>query len=198
MITDIVLQAAQRSEVGKNASRRLRAAGRLPVAVYGEGLEPVSASIVGRELGALLRSEAGRHAIFTLAIEGGESSPVKIQKIDTDPVTSKILHLDLVRLSMTQKTRVKVPLEFVGEPVGVKVDGGMQEVHLYDVEIECFPGDMPGSLKIDVSGLRAGQHVNVGDIIIDNDNVTITTPAEYLVLAIVGKVVQTDEVEPEG
>ncbi|MBK6424801.1 MAG: hypothetical protein IPF82_00980 [Blastocatellia bacterium] len=88
MITDTVLQASKRDERGKNAARRLRAAGRLPVSLYGEGQEAVPVSINTRELGAILRSEAGRGAIFTLAVEGGESTPVKIHTLDLDPVSN--------------------------------------------------------------------------------------------------------------
>ena len=67
MITDTVLQATPREERGTNASRRLRASGRLPVAVYGEGREAAAVSVNARVLASILRSEAGRLAIFTLA-----------------------------------------------------------------------------------------------------------------------------------
>ena len=150
MITDTVLQASKRDERGKNAARRLRAAGRLPVSLYGEGQEAVPVSINTRELGAILRSEAGRGAIFTLAVEGGESTPVKIHTLDLDPVSNRPLHMDLVRLSMTSTTRVSVSIDFVGIPHGVRVQGGMLEAHLHEIEIECLPRDIPQGVEFDV------------------------------------------------
>ena len=184
MITDTVLQATPREEKGKNASRRVRAAGRIPAAVYGVGLDAIPVSVNAREVGVILRSEAGRHAIFTLAIEGHDSSPVKIHQMDLDPVTNRLVHMDLMRISLTEKTTVSVPLEFVGEPVGVKQDGGMLEVHLHEVDVECLPRDIPSSLPVDVSELVIGDRLTVADIPVDEDVVTIVTEADHLVLAV--------------
>jgi len=183
MITDTVLQASKRDERGKNAARRLRAAGRLPVSLYGEGQEAIPVSINTRELGAILRSEAGRGAIFTLAVEGGESTPVKIHTLDLDPVSNRPLHMDLVRLSMTSKTHVHVPVEFTGTAHGVKVEGGMFEAHLHEVEVECLPRDIPQSIVYDVTELKAGEHVFVRDLQA-GDGVRVVTPGDHLVAAV--------------
>jgi large subunit ribosomal protein L25 len=184
MITDTVLQATPREDRGKNASRRLRADGRIPVTVYGQGADPVAASINARELGAILRSEAGRHAIFTLAIDGGDESPVKIHQLDLDPVTSRVQHLDLMRISMREKTQVSVPLDFVGESVGVKSNGGMLEVHLHQIEIECLPRDVPVNIPVDVTELDLGDHLNVSDLKIENEDIEVITGADHLVVAV--------------
>lgn len=185
MITDTVLQASKRAERGKNAARRLRAAGRLPVSLYGEGQEAVSVSINTRELGVILRSEAGRHAIFTLAVENGESTPVKIQTLDLDPISNRPLHMDLVRLSMMHTTRVSTRLEFTGTPEGVKIGGGMFEAHLHEIEIECLPRDIPQSIPVDVSNLGTGGLLFVRELETGPD-VTVITPGDHLVAAIVG------------
>lgn len=196
MITDTVLQASKRDERGKNAARRLRAAGRLPVSLYGEGQEAVPVSINTRELGAILRSEAGRGAIFTLAVEGGESTTVKIHTLDLDPVSNRPLHMDLVRLSLTSTTRVDVSVEFVGIPHGVRVQGGMLEAQLHNVEVECLPGDIPQSIEVDVTELVTGDQVFVRDIK-PIDGVTIITPGDHLVLAIVAAKAE-EVVEPDA
>jgi large subunit ribosomal protein L25 len=195
MITDTVLQATRREDRGKNASRRLRAAGRIPAAVYGEGLDALPVSIDVRELGVLLRSEAGRNAIFTLAIEGHDSSPVKIHQLDLDPVTNRLVHMDLMRISLTSKTQVSVPLEFVGEPVGVKQEGGMVEVHLHEIEVECLPRDIPASIEIDVSGFAIGDRLTVGEIPVDTDVITVVTDPDHLVLAVTAPRIVAEEVE---
>lgn len=194
MITDTVLQASKRDERGKNAARRLRAAGRLPVSLYGEGQEAVPVSINTRELGAILRSEAGRGAIFTLAVEGGESTPVKIHTLDLDPVSNRPLHMDLVRLSMTSKTQVSVSIDFVGIPHGVRVQGGMLEAHLHEIDIECLPRDIPQGVEFDVTELKAGDSIYVRDLQV-GDDVTIVTPGDHLVAAIVAA--KAEEVSEE-
>lgn len=194
MITDTVLQASKRDERGKNAARRLRASGRLPVSLYGEGQEAVPVSINTRELGAILRSEAGRGAIFTLAVEGGESTTVKIHTLDLDPVSNRPLHMDLVRLSLTNTTRVNVSIEFIGIPHGVRVDGGMLEAHLHEVEIECLPRDIPQNISYDVTELVAGDQIYVRDLNA-GDDVTIVTPGDHLVAALVAA--KAEEVVPE-
>ena len=197
MITDTVIQAIPREECGKNAARRVRAAGRIPAAVYGVGLEAVPVSVNARELGVLLRTASGRHAIFTLAIEGHDSSPVKIHHIDVDPVTSRMIHMDLMRISLTEKTQVSSTLQFVGEPAGVKNDEGILEVHLHDIEIECLPRDIPAHIDVDVSGLGIGDRLTVGDIKVDTDVITILTDADHLVVAVIAPRMMAEEEEAE-
>jgi large subunit ribosomal protein L25 len=184
MITDTVLQATPRDERGKNASRRLRAAGRIPVAVYGEGRDAAAVSVNARELGAILRSEAGRHAIFTLAVDGSEDSTVKIHELELDPVTNRLVHLDLMRISLTERTQVSVPLEFVGEPVGMKLNGGMLEVHLHAIDVECLPKDIPANITIDVSNMDIGDQLLVSQLPVDTDAITVVTGEDHLVAVV--------------
>jgi large subunit ribosomal protein L25 len=179
MISEQVIQAVPRDEVGKNASRRLRAAGRVPAIVYGGDGAPLSVSVVARELGAILRSEAGRNTIFTLDVDGHESTAVMIKHIDVDPVTYYVRHTDLVRVTMSKKTRVAVPIEFTGESAGMKL-GGKLEIHLHALEIECLPRDIPEKLTFDVTNLQLGEQVTAGQIPVDEDAVTILHP-DYLV-----------------
>jgi large subunit ribosomal protein L25 len=179
MITETVIQAVPREELGKNASRRLRAAGRIPVALYGGDGEPLSVSIVARDLGAILRSESGKNTIFTLDVEGSESTAVMIKHIDVDPATYYVLHTDLVRVQMSKKTRVSVPIEFAGESEDMKA-GAKLEIHLHAIEIECLPRDIPEKVTIDLSNLQSGDHITAGQIPIDEDSVTNLHP-DYLV-----------------
>jgi large subunit ribosomal protein L25 len=185
MITDTVIQATPREELGKNAARRVRAAGRIPVAVYGEGLDAVAASVEARAFGTLLRSEAGRHAIFTLAVDGLDSATVKIHRMDLHPITNRLVHMDLMRISLTEKTQVAVPLEFVGEAAGVRDEDGILEVHLHEIQIECLPRDIPTNLQVDVSNLGIGDQMHVRDIPVDPDAITVATDGDHLVVAVI-------------
>ena len=155
MIKDLTINASAREGVGKGPTRRLRAQGMIPAAVYGEGTEAVAVAVNAKEIATILRSETGHNTIFKLALPNGDDEPatVIIKDYQVDPVRGRLLHADLFRLSMTTATRVEVSIETFGEPPGVKSEGGILELQLRDIEVECLPGDIPEHLKVDVSNL---------------------------------------------
>src|SRR5215510_8664532 len=142
MNTAITLNATVRDGIGKGFARRLRAEGLIPAAVYGEGEQPVAVSVNAKEIAQILRSEHGHNTIFSLAIGDTAPTTVIIKDWYVDPVKGKLLHADLMRLSLTRVTRVSVPVDIVGEAYGVKNQGGILEFDLREVEIECLPTDI--------------------------------------------------------
>ncbi|HXG67958.1 MAG TPA: 50S ribosomal protein L25, partial [Blastocatellia bacterium] len=186
MITDITLEASAREGVGKGFARRLRAQGLVPVTVYGEGQEPVSAAVNARALSGILRSETGHNTIFKVALPGGNGEPatVIIKDLQVDPVKGRLLHADLFRLSLNTATRVKVPIEAVGNPVGVKMEGGILDFTLREVEVECLPGDIPEHIQVDVADLHLGDHATVADLIYDRTKVKVLTDENQPVVGI--------------
>lgn len=187
MIKDITVNASSREGLGKGPTRRLRAKGMIPVAVYGEGLDAVAAAVSARELANILRSDTGHNTIFKLALpdgNGAEPATVIIKDFQVDPVKGRLLHADLLRLSMTEVTRVSVAIETLGEPVGVKIDGGILELQLREVEVECLPGDIPESLQLEVSNLSIGDHATVADLIYDRERVKVLVD-EHQIIAVV-------------
>ena len=175
MIKDITLNASPREGVGKGFARRLRMQGLIPAAVYGEGSNPVAVSVNAKEIAAILRSDTGHNTIFKLAVSGAtgdEPANVIIKDWQVDPVKGRLLHADLVRLSMTSLTRVSVSVVTIGEPIGVKVDGGILELQLREIEVECLPGDIPENLTVDVSNLQIGDHVTVADLVYNREKCT--------------------------
>lgn len=185
MIKDITINASTREGVGKGAARRMRAQGLIPAAVYGEGKDAVAVAISAKEIATILRSETGHNTIFKLALpHDGEPDNVIIKDYQVDPVRGRLLHADLMRLSMTTATRVSVSVVPVGEPAGVKTDGGILEPQLRDVDVECLPGDIPDSLKVDVSNLHIGDHVTVADLVYDREKVKVLAD-EHQIVAVV-------------
>ena len=185
MIKDITVNAVRRDGVGKGPARRLRTQGMIPASVYGEGEESVPVAVNARDLANLLRSETGHNTIFKLNIPGfDEPANVIIKDWQTDPVKGRLLHADLMRLSMTVATRVSVPIVVSGEPVGVKLEGGILEINLREVEIECLPGDIPASIEVDVADLHLGKHVSVVDLKIDRTKIKVMTPEEQIVAGV--------------
>src|SRR5262245_37568332 len=175
MITDITINATVREGIGKGFARRLRAQGLIPAAVYGEGLDPVAVAVNARELTQILRSDTGHNTIFKLAVGEGEPATVIIKDWFVDPIKGKLLHADLMRLSLTTATRVSVNIVVKGEPIGVKLQGGILEFELRAVEIECLPADIPEHIQVDVSNLDIGDHVSVADLVYDREKIKMIT-----------------------
>ncbi len=191
--TSIVLNAEARIANGGNAAGRLRREGFIPVTVYGGGEDAASASINRRELGALVRKH-GRHAIFTLNLEAG-SSPVKIAHMQLDPVRSNVVHMDLQRISLTERSEFEVDLKIIGEAAGVKVGGGILDVSTHKIRLRCLPGDLPEHLDVDVSGMELGHHFRVGDLKLDAEKFQVTTDADAIIVNVISP---AEEVVAEG
>ncbi len=181
--TTISLSAQPRTEKGKGAVGRLRRSGLIPVTVYGDGQDAVSASVVKRELGAFIRAH-GRHGIFTLQLEGG-SSPVKIAEMQLDPIKGGVRHLDLQRISLTERSEFEVALKIVGEADGVRNFGGILDVVSHAIRLRCLPTDLPEHLDVDVTPLGLGQNLRVGDLNLDADKFQVVTDAEAVIVTVV-------------
>lgn len=161
---DITVIAKQREGRGKNDARRARAAGMVPVTVYGGEGGSVSALAPLRELAAILRSESGRNTIFSLDIEGLGTSEVMFHERQIDPVRGRLIHADLTRLVKGQKIEVTVPLHLVGEPAGVREEQGVLEQIIREIEIRCEPREIPDVINVDVSNLGVHDVLHISDI----------------------------------
>jgi large subunit ribosomal protein L25 len=151
------------SSRGKNEARRLRRSGRIPAVVYGAKKAAVAISVDPKQISRILHSDAGHNTIFDMNVNG-ESSKGMVVDWQYDPLTGKLLHIDLKRIAMDEKIRVSVPIHLVGEAPGVKVQGGIMDQVLREVEIECLPGDIPSHIDADVSHLEFGSVLRVADL----------------------------------
>ncbi len=181
---EFTIQAVRREGRGKNDARRVRAAGRVPLTIYGGEGEAVSASASLAELAAILRTESGHNTIFTLDIDGEGGHDVMFLDRQIDPVRGRLVHADLRRLVRGQKIEVTVPLHLTGEPIGVSEGGGVLEQMLREVEIRVSPRDIPDAINVDVSNLGVHDVLHVSDIQVD-EKIEILNDAE-MVLATVG------------
>src|SRR5580704_10473156 len=128
MRKDITVTAETRSGRGKNEARRLRVAGSTPGVLYGVTDTSVAVAINPKEIGRILNSKTGHNTIFNLAVTGGETTPVMVVDWLTDPVKNNLLHVDFKRIDLNQRIVVKIPVHTTGEPVGVKLQGGLHEL----------------------------------------------------------------------
>lgn len=188
----IALEAKPRSERGKNASRRLRAEGLVPVTVYGGGQESTSTTIVKREFTTLLRAH-GRNMIFILNVDGA-GMPVKIAEMQIDPVKGHLIHLDLMRISLTEKSKFEVPVRIVGEAEGVKNSSGILDLPTHSLEIRCLPADVPGAIEVDVTSLGTGDNFKVSDLKLD-EKIEVLEDPETVIATVVALRIEEPVVE---
>lgn len=164
MAEKVVIRAKQRDLRGKNAARRLRAEGKVPVVVYGGEGGSVAVTAELSELAAVLRSGSGQNTVFSLDIEGVGAADVIFQDRQIDPVRGRMIHADLRRLVAGEKIELTIPLHFVGEPIGVKEEGGLLVEPVREITVLCDPGNVPNSIDVDVSGLHMNESLHVSDI----------------------------------
>jgi large subunit ribosomal protein L25 len=173
---DITVAAEVRTSRGKNEARRTRVAGNIPAVVYGAFQDPVSVAVNPKELSKIIRSNTGLNTIFTLAVTGGESTPVMVVDRQVDPIKGTLLHADLKRIDLTKRIRVTVPVVTQGEPAGVKVQGGLLEIISRSVEIECLPDEIPDVFTINVADLMIGQSKRASDVQVSGSMKLVSDP----------------------
>ena len=184
MRKDITVTAEPRATRGKNEARRLRAAGAAPAVVYGVTDSAVPLSVSPREIGRILHSRTGHNTIFNLAIKGGENTPVMIVDWQADPVKDTLIHVDLKRIDLTKPIHVRVPVVTVGEPKGVKIQGGLHEVVTREIEIECLPDAIPEEFTVDVAELMIGQSVRASHVSVPAE-IRLVSPADTVISHVV-------------
>jgi large subunit ribosomal protein L25 len=176
----IIVEAARRETRGKNAARRVRTSGQVPAVLYGgkEGAQALQVNT--KQVSAILRSATGHNTIFKVKTQSGEQ-PAIVKDWQVDPVKGHLLHVDLLRIAMDVRMRVKVPVTVFGEPQGVKLQGGVFEMVIREVEVECLPNDIPTEFRMDISGLMMGMQLRASDIQVDTEKIKVLTdPARVL------------------
>ena len=155
-----------REQTGKNANRRLRAAGEIPAVVYGGDGDSAAIRVDGKSVQTLIR-EGGENAVFQLQLEGTDRTRhTMIRDLQWNPLTGALVHIDFQRVKMDQEVQVSVPVTLVGTPEGVRNEGGLVEFVTREIAVVCLPGDIPSSIELDVEPLHIGQHVEVGELVL--------------------------------
>ena len=197
MRKDITVAAEPRSARGKNEARRLRVAGSVPAVVYGVSDTAVPVAVSPKEIGRILHSKTGHNTIFNLNVTGVENTPVMIVAWQSDPIKDNLLHVDLKRIDLTKRIAVKVPVHTVGDPKGVKLQGGLHELITREVEIECLPDEIPEEFTIEVSELMLGQAVRASDLKMIG-SMTLLSPAESVISHVVAMKAEEVTATAEG
>ena len=197
MRKDITITAEPRDSRGKNEARRLRAKGSMPAVVYGGVAGATAVTVNPKELSRILHSKTGHNTIFNLGVNG-DSTPVMIVDWQYDPIRDSLLHVDLKRIDLTQRITVKVPVTTQGDPKGVKLQGGIQDIVTREVEVECLPDEIPEQFVLNVAELMIGQSIRASDIPMPGSMKLITLPDSVITHIVSVKVEEVATPEAEA
>lgn len=183
----IVLNAVIReNETGKEACNRLRRSGFVPAVVYKKGCKSVGIKVDEKELYRVLHTSAGENAIITLNVSDGKvvnDRTVIVKESQYNPIKDNVVHIDFHEISLKEKIVVNVPIEAKGEPEGVKIDGGVLDLVLKELEIECLPADIPEKIDVYVKAMKIGDSLRVKDLVVP-ETVKVLTDKEQTVISV--------------
>lgn len=175
----VAMTAQIREKAGKGVARGLRREKNIPAVLYSHG-KSTPISMVSKDVTKVLNSEGGEHALINLTLGGAEKMAL-IKDYQVDPVTGRLMHLDLMEVAMNEKVKVVVSVHLTGSAVGVK-EGGILQNALRQVEVECLPAQIPDFLEVDVADLKVNESIHVRDIkagegvrILTDEHATVVT-----------------------
>jgi large subunit ribosomal protein L25 len=187
MAQQVKLTAQKRTLVGRNAIKKIKEKGLVPGVIYGSQAEPIALQIDGRQIANVLSHASSEHVLVELEIVDGSESTNRlalIQEVQHHALKRELLHVDFHAVSATEKIFSEVPIEAVGEALGVRTFGGLLEYSLRTLEVECYPQDLPDIVRIDVTNLSIGESLHVRDIQLP-PGVEATTDEDLTVVSVV-------------
>lgn len=172
----VTLVAEPDRPTGTRAARRLRRAGRIPAVVYGKGIEPIHVSVDAKELRGAFSTPAGLNALVQLQV-GASRHTVMARQIQRHPIRHTVSHVDFVVVRPDEVVTAEVPIHLVGEPTEVVRFGGVMAHELSTLAVRARPLEVPSAIEVDVSGMRVGDTVTVGDLRLPPGVTTDVDPA---------------------
>ena len=186
------LRAEPRSEKGKGPARRLRATGRVPATLYGAGVEPTSIHVSALDLLHVFHAMGQASVLVDLKLDGQEYLTIA-REIQRDLIHNRFIHVDFMAVRRDEKITVNIELHEIGDSVGVHA-GGVIEHHLREVEIESLPADVPPRIEFDITSLKIGESIRVGDLT-PPEGVEFLTDPDTMVLAVVEPAMMDTELD---
>lgn len=184
----VSLNVEKREVSGKGSARSLRRDGMVPAILYRAGnSQPIKVN--KKELAKIINAVAGEQVMVDLQFEGGDKKLALLKDFQIDPIRGELLHSDFFEVSLTEKIRITVHVATIGEPIGVKRDGGILQHTLREIEIECLPDRIPGKIEIDISKLEVGQSVHVSDLKIP-EGIKVLTDLHDVIVNVIAPIVE--------
>jgi large subunit ribosomal protein L25 len=183
-MSEVTIEIQKRDKLGKGGSRQARNAGAVPAVVYGGGLESLPVQVDRKTMADLFRKGASENQIFLLKLAGTDKTRhAMIREMQVDPVNHRLTHIDFVRIVMTEKVRVQVPIELKGLSYGVKNQSAVLDFVTREVSVECLPGNIPAHIELDVTELQLHQHAEAKDLTLP-DGVVLLDDLDRVIVAI--------------
>ena len=179
---ELKLSIEAREKLGTTGAAALRRHGKIPAVVYGHGAAPQHVAVDARAFDDILH-HGGRNSIVTLTDGGKKGETALVRELQYDPVTRRVIHADLLRVSADEAVTVELPVVTVGTARGVREFGGVMDVLHHTLEIEGPANRIPVNLEVDVSELGIHEHVSAGDVKLPS-GFTMITPSDTVVVAI--------------
>jgi large subunit ribosomal protein L25 len=160
------LHAEVREDKGKGASRRLRRlADQIPAIIYGGDQDPQPLTLVRKDLEKALENEAFYSQVLTITV-GSVAQKAILKDLQRHPAKDRVMHADFLRVDDKTVVKVNVPIHFLNEEscFGVKMEGGMIQHQVTDIEVQCLSGDIPEYIEVDMKELRTGDIIHLSDV----------------------------------
>jgi large subunit ribosomal protein L25 len=162
----VALNAFSRSLARRAGAKKLRSSGRIPAVIYGRQAKPQNLEVSAKEMQDLMHHAASENLLVDLQVKE-DARPKRlalVQEVQHHPLSGKVLHVDFHEVAEDEKVTISVPVETVGEAVGVKTGGGVLEHVLFKIKARGLPKDLPESITVDVTHLEIGKAVHLGEI----------------------------------
>ena len=161
-MTDFILNAQARTDLGKGASRRLRHAANIPAVVYGGNKPAESVTILAKEIAKLFENEAAYSHVIELNVDGTKQNVI-VKAMQRHPAKQFIMHADFVRVVAGQKLTAKVPVHFINEEAPIKKGGEISHV-ANEIEVSCEAKDLPEFIEVDLANAEVGAIIHLSDL----------------------------------
>ena len=188
----VIIEANERKTINKRSRNSLRNEGRVPGVLYGSRMEPIQIDVTRLKINPLVFT--AKTNLISLKLDGHEDYECVIKDVQFDPVTDEVVHFDLIGLTRGEKIQLEVPIKLLGNAVGVK-EGGLLQESMHKLSIECLPKDIPQLLELEVTELNIGDSIHVSDL--NFENITILNPEDTLVISVVLPKVEIEVEEVE-
>jgi large subunit ribosomal protein L25 len=194
MAEKVTVKGEKRELRGKNAARRLRAEGKIPVVVYGGGAASFAATASLSDLAAILRTDAGVNTVFSLDVDGVGVKDVIFQDRQIDPIRGRLIHADLRMFAAGEKIEMTVPIHLIGQTDALKEEGAVLSQAMREIEVLCEPAKTPDSIDVDISELTTEHSIHVSDLKV-GEGIEILAGPEAVVASII--IVKEVVLEPQ-
>ena len=174
------LDIENRESVGKKSAKVIRKSGKIPSVLYYKGEQTISISIDKQVLYQAIKSD---QRIYEMDIKN-ESQYVMIKEIQYHPVTDEMIHVDFMRVRRSEKMTISVPITLIGKPVGV-TEGGILSQAMNQIEISCYPTNVPEHIEVDVEHLELNSSVSVADVSVEDEDIDILSASDLNVASVI-------------